>query len=248
MSEKEFLTLLIEVIRRGSYDNKNKVLEILRRSEMAFDKTGEYTGRKWNHYKEYIYVIMTPSDLIEVQEFKSYITDIIQQIYPVNDEYKYELFGVDFKAGHVKDGEFTSQEIHFDDIQNQIIDEIREAKYTIWVAMAWFTNQVLFDELLKKKRQGVNVQVVIDDNDINRKAPFTLETEFETHRVNIQSYYKNIMHDKFCVIDLTTVIHGTFNWTNAASYNREAISIDNNSATAKIFADEFIKLKTGIYG
>ncbi len=46
------------------------------------------------------------------------------------------------------------------------------------------------------------------------------------YRINIQSYYKNIMHDKFCIIDLATVVHGTFNWTNAANYNRETISID----------------------
>lgn len=56
------------------------------------------------------------------------------------------------------------------------------------------------------------------------------------------------MHEKFCIIDLKTVIHGTFNWTNAANYNRETISIDKNSATSQVFADEFIKLKTRIYG
>ena len=34
----------------------------------------------------------------------------------------------------------------------------------------------------------------------------------------------------------------------AASYNRETISVDKNTATAKTFADEFIKLKTRRYG
>jgi len=51
------------------------------------------------------------------------------------------------------------------------------------------------------------------------------------------------MHDKFCVIYFQKVIHGTFNWTKAANYNKETISIDNNRATAEAFADEFIKLK-----
>jgi phosphatidylserine/phosphatidylglycerophosphate/cardiolipin synthase-like enzyme len=51
------------------------------------------------------------------------------------------------------------------------------------------------------------------------------------------------MHDKFCIIDFYTIIHGTFNWTNAANYNKETISIDKNRSTAESFADEFMKLK-----
>lgn len=51
------------------------------------------------------------------------------------------------------------------------------------------------------------------------------------------------MHDKFCVIDLHTVVHGTFNWKKAANYNKETISIDRNRTTAESFADEFMKLK-----
>ena len=61
--------------------------------------------------------------------------------------------------------------------------------------------------------------------------------------MSIESLYKNIMHDKFCIIDLQTVIHGTFNWTRAAQYNKETISIDKNRETAEKFADEFMKLK-----
>ena len=45
------------------------------------------------------------------------------------------------------------------------------------------------------------------------------------------------------MIDLYTSIHGTFNWTKAANYNKEHISIDKNHSTATAFADEFMKLK-----
>ena len=55
--------------------------------------------------------------------------------------------------------------------------------------------------------------------------------------------YKNIMHHKFCIIDLKTTIHGTYNWTKAAQYNKESISIDRNRETAEKFADEFMRLK-----
>lgn len=42
---------------------------------------------------------------------------------------------------------------------------------------------------------------------------------------------------------MDTVIHGIFNWTKAANYNKETISIDRNRTTAEAFADEFMKLK-----
>lgn len=248
MNEKEFHSLLLEMVKRDDHPQKKKILDLLGRASLSCDKTSNFTRRKWNHFQEYIYLTFEPGDLTEALQFKDYISKLIGQIYPVNDDYEYELFGVEFKPGRVLTSELTSQEIHFDGIQSQIIDEIQNAKYTIWIAMAWFTNQILYDELIKKKKQGLNIQVVIDDNDINSRAPFRLENEFETYRISIESYYKNIMHDKFCVIDLNTVIHGTFNWTNAANYNRETISIDKNSATAKVFADEFIKLKNRIYG
>lgn len=248
MNEKEFQSLLLEFVKRDNHPQKKKILELLKRSSLVCEKTEKFTYRKWDHFKEYIYLTFEPCDLSEALQFKDYIAKQIEKIYPVNGEYKYELFGVEFKPGRVSEAEFTSQEIHFDDIQNQIIEEIRKAKYTIWVAMAWFTNKILYDALVERKKHGVNVQIVIDDNDRNTDAPFRLEDEFETYRINIQSYYKNFMHDKFCIIDLATVVHGTFNWTNAANYNRETISIDKNSVTARAFADEFIKLKTRVYG
>ena len=163
------------------------------------------------------------------------------EIYPVNEEY--ESCGVFIKLGTLIEYEDVSQEILFDNIHRQIVEEIRKAKYVIWIAMAWFTDPSLFSELVKKKKEGVTIEIVVDDNEKNRNAEFSLDSEFPTHWIRIESLYKNIMHDKFCIIDFQTVIHGTFNWTKAANYNKETISIDNNRTTAEAFADEFIKLK-----
>jgi len=66
---------------------------------------------------------------------------------------------------------------------------------------------------------------------------------FPVYWITVQSYYQNIMHEKFCVIDLYTSIHGTFNWIKAANFNKEHISIDRNHSIAAAFADEFMKLK-----
>lgn len=61
------------------------------------------------------------------------------------------LADVFFKPGVLSDYEEVSQEVLFENIQRQIIDEIRADKYVIWIAMAWFTDPVLYQELLKKK-------------------------------------------------------------------------------------------------
>ena len=192
MTEKELKSLLLEMVRRENHSQKMKIIDLLERSSLSCDKTDFFTRGKWNHYQEYIYFTFEPCDLHEALQYKDYISKLVEQIYPVSDNYEYELFGVEFKPGRVSEPELTSQEIHFDDIQNQIVEEIQKATYIIWVAMAWFTNQTFYDALLERKKRGVNVQIVIDDNDRNKSAPFRLENEFETYRINIKSYYKKI--------------------------------------------------------
>lgn len=54
------------------------------------------------------------------------------------------------------------------------------------------------------------------------------------------------MHNKFCIIDFQTVIHGTFNWTKAANFNKETIAVVKNRTTAETFADEFMSIKKKI--
>lgn len=132
---------------------------------------------------------------------------------------------------------------HFEDIQNEIIEEVRKAKYSIWVAVAWFTDPKLFEELLKKKEEGIDVKVIIVDDDINKKYGFPFEDHFDTYRVPGRGIYENIMHNKFCVIDLKTVISGSYNWTRKAQYNDESIDIKNSREAAEPYATKFIELK-----
>lgn len=241
MNEQEFKKLLIDTIKVGDNPDKEKIISLLKISVVRFEKTGEYTRRLWNHYKEYVYLCIIPEKMIDLKQYENYISKICGEIYPPNDEY--EFWNLAIRPGSLPVEEDISQEILFEGIQRQIIEEIRNAKYVIWLAMAWFTDPVLYKELLKKKAQGVTIEIVMDDNDKNRNAEFDLGASFPTHWVTIESLYKNIMHEKFCIIDLNTVIHGTFNWTKAANYNKETISIDRNRTTAEAFADEFMKLK-----
>lgn len=51
------------------------------------------------------------------------------------------------------------------------------------------------------------------------------------------------MHNKFCIIDLNKVIHGSYNWTSNAQYNNESITITEGREVAKDFANQFIQLR-----
>lgn len=132
---------------------------------------------------------------------------------------------------------------NFDEILNLISNELKKAKYTIWVAVAWFTNRELLKIIYDKQNQGINVQIIIDDNDINKNAfKKDISEEFEVYKDNSNK----LMHNKFCIIDLKKVIIGSYNWTNKANYNNESISLIEDTFTAENYADNFVKLKTQI--
>ena len=134
-------------------------------------------------------------------------------------------------------------EIHFEQIQTQIIDEIGKAKFLVWAAVAWFTDDKIYKKLVEKKTEGLSIQVVISEDEINEKSGLGYG-DFKVYKKPKSGIYKNIMHNKFCIIDLKTVIHGSYNWTRKAGFNNETIAIERNIENVEKFADEFMKLKT----
>lgn len=54
---------------------------------------------------------------------------------------------------------------HFQEIKNQIIDSIQSAQFTIWIAVAWFTDRDIGNALRLKHKHGVNVRVIVNDDD-----------------------------------------------------------------------------------
>lgn len=242
MTEKQYKKLLIDTIQVEDNEDKDIIIELLKISTLFFQEEYEFTYHLPNHRKEHIIISIIPEKIQEIKKYEDYIDSKCREIYQPNDNYEY--WGIIFRPGILNsEYEDVSQEILFENIQKRIVEEIREAKFLIWIAMAWFTNPIIYRELLKKKQRGLDIKIILDDNEINDKAPFRLEDNFEIYRVDIKSKYKNIMHRKFCVIDLEVAMHGTFNFTNAANYNKENWSIDYNRDTARKFAKEFVKMR-----
>lgn len=159
-----------------------------------------------------------------------------------NDGYRLESIDGVYKIIGADPPEEVEVEIHFEDIERQILEQLNNAKFSIWVAVAWFTNKKLATALLNKRKEGLSVRLLVLDDEINIKHGFQYEEICETKRVKKEGFYENIMHHKFCVIDLKTVIHGSYNWTKKANWNKETVTIDTGREIAEKFASQFISL------
>ena len=135
---------------------------------------------------------------------------------------------------------------HFKNISEEIARLLKEATHDIVIAIAWFTDASLFNILRNKASTGVKIKLLYLDDKINNKAPFNIR-QLEAYKGKTNLYPipseidpKNIMHNKFCVIDDQHVITGSYNWTNRAKYNDENIIVfSENSGIAARFLKEF---------
>ena len=137
-------------------------------------------------------------------------------------------------------------ESHFSNIRQRIVNEIELAKTTIQVAVAWFTNNLLFDKLCQKLTEGVSVELIIIDDEINNRIGGLDFQKFI--KLGGTLYYGNAetpMHNKFCIIDNNVLINGSYNWTYfAESINYENIIIFKGVSDILIsFKNEFESIK-----
>ena len=136
-------------------------------------------------------------------------------------------------------------EVYFEGQRDIISRHIRAARSFILVAMAWFTDKTLFELLLKKAQEGVQVLVLIHDDEINSTSdiPYT-KLNGKSSELLLIADSRKIMHHKFCVIDCNTVLHGSYNWTYQAMKNHENLSVTvGDIHLAATFIMQFFKIK-----
>lgn len=135
-------------------------------------------------------------------------------------------------------------DVYFDNIQNRIIDYLKSSCSSIYIAMAWLTDMSLFDVLLNKAKQGIFVDLILQNDDINNQynKAHDLLISFggEIHKISMDG---GVMHNKFCIIDEKLVISGSYNWTKKAQSNRENIMIINDKDVVWKYINEFYCIK-----
>jgi phosphatidylserine/phosphatidylglycerophosphate/cardiolipin synthase-like enzyme len=101
---------------------------------------------------------------------------------------------------------------YFTNIRSHISAELKNAASTIYVAVAWFTDPQLFSLLCAKAKAGLDVQLIVMDDDTTKMYGLNY-TELEHNGGKVLMIDGDTtsvtMHNKFCVIDGLTTITGS---------------------------------------
>ena len=115
----------------------------------------------------------------------------------------------------------------------------------MFVAVAWFTDTILFNKLLELQEKGVSVELIITNHKFNTDSRNNYQLIGENGFFAEIGSDDQLMHMKFCVIDYSVVISGSANWSNRAfTVNNEEVTIvSGNQHRANEFVEEFERLK-----
>lgn len=242
MTEIQFMKTMIETIKYDEYDKKDELLTILRNSMILFDKSSAFTRKSWQCY-EYVDLRVPIPLLKEARNLKKTLESVASLVYMETDEYDFGGLIIKPKPVDLENPEETEHDVVFDEIKDTIIQGIRNANFIIWAAVAWFTDIEIFNELILRKKVGVNIRIITSDESSNQHIMDDLAKNFDLVKVKLKgSYLSNRLHDKFCIIDLEYVMHGSYNWSKNARNNDETLATALDRDFVKKFADEFMRL------
>lgn len=244
MNYINFLETMIETLKFDEKfkDKKDRILPIIRRTTINSIPQYAYAQRSGQHYENV--EVRVPLPLInEANILKSDIVDLVNYVYEESEEYALGYILIKPQILRSSNQEIKEHDVVFSEIEETIIQGIRDAKFLIWAAVAWFSNEAIFIELLAKKKQGLNIRLIISDESSNQRMLLKLKSNFDLVVVPRHGWNEyNRMHDKFCIIDLDYVMHGSYNWTPTANYNEETLATALDHDYVKKFANEFMRM------
>lgn len=242
MNEQQFLKTMVETVKYDDFENKDELLGILRNSIITFDKTSSFTNKSWQYWENIDLRVPVPL-LKSARTLKRQFQKLASDIYIESETYDFYTLNIKPKLVELESDNYKEHDVVFDEIKDTIIQGIRNAKYLIWVAVAWFTDKDIFDELLLKKEAGINIRIITSNEQSNQLLLSKLTEAFDTVKVPLSGkYLSNRLHDKFCIIDLEYVMHGSYNWSKNARNNDETLETALDRDLVKKFADEFLRL------
>jgi len=143
---------------------------------------------------------------------------------------------------------YGKTEVHFspDDQPTQhLIRALNTAQARILCAMYAFTNKPIAQTLLTAHRNGISVQVIVDESTLENRynKVESLSSEHVPVFVYRHSSNRGLMHNKYAVVD-NTVWTGSMNWTQAGnSRNQENLLRCDDPETVARYAQQFEILK-----
>lgn len=170
----------------------------------------------------------------------------------------YSPWDLSLKAGNYDYEVWFSPGKKGDSIKEKLVNLVQGAENNIKIMIWDFTDKDLAVEIVKKARAGIKVQMIVDTwnfNNPNSVFHYLLEAkerysldDFEliTDHKNgdlilaaagedVQADFDPFLHHHLLIIDDTTALFGTNNWSRSGSYNNDESMIVTNDA--QIVAD-----------
>ncbi|MFP3028441.1 MAG: phospholipase D family protein [Wolbachia sp.] len=98
---------------------------------------------------------------------------------------------------------------------NLIIDSVEHAKGSVLVQAYQFTSKPIAQSLIRAKKRGVDIKVILDESQVSSK--YSVINELFRQKIPIYIDYKPaISHSKIMIIDEQKIITGSFNFSDAA--------------------------------
>lgn len=129
-------------------------------------------------------------------------------------------------------------QVYFKNIQQIIVDHLEKSNDSIRIAVAWFTDLRIIKVLEKCLDNGINIKIILTNDRINDKEIYR---ELVNKGADVR-FTKSLMHNKFCVIDNSILLNGSYNWTYNAKLNNENINVINDYNLCSEFLSEFDKI------
>lgn len=138
-----------------------------------------------------------------------------------------------------------------DHLADHLISYIEKESKSIHVAVYCLTHRGISEALVKAKKRGVEVEVIVDPFSVKARSPvvrlagsgipvYVWDPGFDPAKRKKAP----IMHDKFCIFGGKSVWTGSFNFTyEADTVNRENALYLEEPEHAKKFLDQFRSMK-----
>ncbi|MEK5428808.1 phospholipase D-like domain-containing protein [Cytobacillus sp. FSL R7-0680] len=240
--ELKLYATMTETLKYDSdnYKDADEIFTILRYSEIELLSSNVFANKSYHFWEDVNIRVKIPL-LKKARSLQKSFETLVIDCY--SEDNKYELDNIRFRPKQISspdDLEIQSHAATFSNIREEVIQSIRMAKHSIWISVAWFTDDVLYQELFKQQSNGVHIRILISDEDSNKGMIPKLKQQFETNIVDRWGYNNyNRLHSKYCIIDYSIVLHGSFNWTPTANQNEEHLTVSVDRQLAEQYTENF---------
>lgn len=125
-------------------------------------------------------------------------------------------------------------------VKSGIVPLIENAKKSIYIPMFYLTSRDIFKSLIKAKKRGINVKVIVDAHYATSQHSNIKKLRDEKIKVKVENWGGK-MHMKSLIVDDTYFIVGSTNFTKTGfNENDENMLIIKNPELSKAFSEKFM--------